>query len=222
MEPGSANIAPSSPAESSSDAAGAAWDVEGVLRAAQSGDQAAWRTLVDRYARRVYALAKSRCKDADVAEEITQSVFATVAAKLADYTEQGRFEPWLFRVAMNRVRDHARRAKHRPRAAEPETLEQHPAPDARPDALTPGGDTARALAALRQGIEQLSEPDRDIIHLRHHAGLSFNQIADLLGEPVGTLLARHHRALKKLRSILSSSRGLPPSILAGLTAGGEP
>src|SRR5690606_30299236 len=86
-----------------------------LLAAAVEGDEAAWRELVRRYARRVYALAHSRCRSAELAEEVTQSVFATVAAKLSTggYAEQGRFGPWLFRVAMNRVRDEVRRRRRR-------------------------------------------------------------------------------------------------------------
>ena len=54
-------------------------------------------------------------------------------------------------------------------------------------------------------LQDLSELDRQIIDLRHTASMSFKQISELLDEPVGTLLARHHRALKKLKQILDSS-----------------
>jgi RNA polymerase sigma-70 factor (ECF subfamily) len=148
----------------------------------------------------VFALARSRFGKSDVAEEITQSVFVTVAAKLAGggYAEQGKFEPWLFRVAMNRIRDEARRAKHRPRAADPETLAL------RTDDRAPsegGVDSGR----LREAIASLPDADREVIELRHHGRMGFKQMADLLGEPVGTLLARHHRALRKLRDLLGDS-----------------
>src|SRR3954465_2189403 len=99
-------------------------DLAPLLEAAARGDPAAWRELVNRYSRRVYALAKSRCRNEDVAEEIAQSVFATVATKLGagEYTESGRFESWLFRVAMNRVRDVVRKAKRRPETHDPDAL----------------------------------------------------------------------------------------------------
>jgi RNA polymerase sigma-70 factor (ECF subfamily) len=51
-------------------------------------------------------------------------------------------------------------------------------------------------------MEGLTDTDRDVIELRHHGGLSFKQIAELLDEPLGTLLARHHRALRKLRETM--------------------
>jgi len=61
------------------------------------------------------------------------------------------------------------------------------------------------FSELRGALSQLSEADREIIELRHHANLSFRTIADLLSTPMGTLLARHHRALKKLKAMLEPS-----------------
>ncbi len=179
-------------------------DLTALLRSAAGGDEAAWRSLVALYSRRIYALAKSRFGKADVAEEITQSVFVTVAGKLGGlasgggtYTEQGKFEPWLFRVAMNRIRDEARRARHRATPTDPSSLTFQ----ARPSSAEEARDAAQ-LAHLREAMSRLSEQDREIIELRHHGQMSFKQIADMLDEPMGTLLARHHRALRKLKELM--------------------
>jgi RNA polymerase sigma-70 factor, ECF subfamily len=179
-----------------------------LLRAAAVGDQAAWRGLVDRYGRRVYALVRSRCGDAELAEEITQSVFATVASKLGGggYTERGRFESWLFRVTMNRVRDHIRRSRHRPAMLDTDLAAPGPAAEADPP-------DASTLHRLREALGLLSDADREIVELRHHGGLSFRQIADVLNEPIGTLLARHHRALRKLRELIEAGAGSPKGVL---------
>lgn len=212
-------------------------DLARLLRAAASGDEDAWRSIVRLYARRVYALARSRlCRPSDrrisgtedraahrirstspdglfvrghdIAEEVTQSVFVTVASKLSSgqYTEQGRFESWLFRVAMNRIRDEARRARRQAVPTDPETLDaaRGRASEARV------GSADEDLAALRRAMTQLAEQDREIVELRHHAGLSFKQMSDLLAEPLGTLLARHHRALRKLKELMVENAGLSP------------
>lgn len=173
-------------------------DLSPLLRAARAGDAHAWRELVSRYSRRIYALAKSRCRDSDVSEEITQSVFATLAAKIGggEYEEQGKFESWLFRVAMNRVRDHVRRMKRKPGAVEGHESELV-AEEARDEQASDA-----SLVRLRRAMMELSEADREIIELRHHGGMSFKQMADLLEEPLGTLLARHHRALRKLKELM--------------------
>ncbi len=174
---------------------GSTQEIASLLSAAAGGDEQAWRELVERYGRRVFALAKSRCQNVDLAEELTQSVFATVAAKLGSggYAEQGRFESWLFRVAMNRVRDEMRRRKRHAEATDPVVfggVADPREPEAGADPLLP---------KLRSAMAQLSDSDREIIELRHHGGMSFKDISQLLGEPLGTLLARHHRALKKLK-----------------------
>jgi RNA polymerase sigma-70 factor (ECF subfamily) len=175
-----------------------------VLAAAARGDGPAWRELIELYSPRVFALARSRCGSADAAEEVTQSVFATVAAKLGGdhgagaYVEMGRFEPWLFRIAMNRIRDEARRRERQAPATDPADLAKVQGPKS--------ADRSAAdaeLGRLRLAVGLLPDADREVIELRHHGGLSFRQIADLVNEPIGTLLARHHRALRKLRAILS-------------------
>lgn len=176
-----------------------------IARAAQ-GEEDAWRELMDLYARRVFAMARSRLHNDELAEEITQSVFVTIATKLngqgdgRGYSEQGKFEPWLFRITMNRVRDYCRkRARH----ATPTAPEHMGGLSARPEIDHAERDAGMAeMNKLRAAMEQLSDRDREIIELRHHGQLSFKQIAEISGDPIGTLLARHHRALKKLRDLL--------------------
>ncbi len=167
------------------------------------GDERAWRELVGAYGPRVFALAQSRCHNADVAEEIMQSVFATVAVKVrgGDYIEHGKFEAWLFRVAMNRVRDYARSKKRSSALFQQGSEPVAEAAAQREQERTDG----EQLSALRAALEQLPEADREVIELRHHGDLSFKQIADLLDEPLGTLLARHHRALRKLKELVENA-----------------
>jgi RNA polymerase sigma-70 factor (ECF subfamily) len=180
-----------------STAAGADGGLAELVGRASRGDERAWEDLVRIYGRRIFALAQSRLRRPDLAEEVTQSVFVTVATKLREesYTEVGRFESWLFRVAMNRVRDAARRIKRQASVMEPGVME-----------AMPGGTAVEVdregLDALRRAMETLSDSDREVVELRHHGQMGFKEIAALLGEPVGTVLARHHRALKKLRGVL--------------------
>lgn len=214
-------------------------DLARLLRAAASGDEDAWRGIVQLYARRVYALARSRlCAHAprphgwardrasagaatpftrghDAAEEVTQSVFVTVAAKLSSgqYTEQGRFESWLFRVAMNRIRDEVRRTRRQAAPVDPEVLDAGPAAPAPADSSAP-----EQLDALRRAMSALNDSDREIVELRHHAGLSFKQMSDLLAEPLGTLLARHHRALRKLKELMTTGIAQAPADAPGDSA----
>lgn len=192
-----------------------------VLVAAAAGDNRAWETLVGVYGRRVYALVRSRLRQPEVAEEITQSVFATVAAKLTtgEYAESGKFEPWLFRIAVNRVRDEIRRQRRHSETVDSDMLADVAAAPVEKFGLGGSGGPSEAMAGLRSAMAELPEADRHIVELRHHAGLSFAQMAELLAEPLGTLLARHHRALKKLKMLLGE-RGIG-GVHGGQTEDGE-
>ncbi|USN98504.1 MAG: sigma-70 family RNA polymerase sigma factor [Phycisphaeraceae bacterium] len=171
-----------------------------LVAEAASGDESAWESIVSLYGRRIYAMAKSRLRDAESAEEITQSVFATLAERLrggdTGYEERGQFEPWLFRITMNRVRDEGRRRQRR--AADTIPF-QHAASV---PAAEPALDGEDRVGPLREALGRLDDRDREVVELRHHGQMSFNQIAELLDEPLGTVLARHHRALKKIKKEL--------------------
>jgi RNA polymerase sigma-70 factor (ECF subfamily) len=177
-------------------------DISGLIERAASGDPRAWRVIVDRFSPRVFGFLRGYTRDPELAEEIVQSVFCTVARKLADYEEQGRFEAWLFRIALNRLRDEMRRRKKHARPMDAEVLA-----DVGPAARAEERASAEELQALRAAIDELPEQDRLVVDLRHQGGLGFQQMADLLQEPLGTLLARHHRALRKLRELLRRRLG---------------
>jgi RNA polymerase sigma-70 factor (ECF subfamily) len=177
-------------------------DIPGLIERAGAGDAQAWRVIVERFSPRVFAFLRSHIRDPELAEEIVQSVFCTVARKLADYEEQGRFEAWLFRIAMNRLRDEMRRRKKHARPMDAEVLA-----DVGPSARAEERASREELDALREAMEGLPEQDRLVIDLRHQGGMGFQQMADLLKEPLGTLLARHHRALRKLREMLRRRLG---------------
>ncbi len=196
--------------------------IEQVLRQAAQGDAQAWRRLVESYSPRVYGLLVNQCRDKDLAEELTQATFVKVVKKLDDkdgYTETGRFDAWLFRIAMNSLRDEMRRRK---RQAVPTDMSpgassgrdpQSGGWSAQQTSIRSGGPNpaadpsdamikAEQVSQLKQAIEQLSEAEQEVIHLRHSAGLSFAEIAETLDQPLGTVLSRGHRALGKLKKLM--------------------
>jgi RNA polymerase sigma-70 factor (ECF subfamily) len=190
-----------------------------LLGRAADGDPQAWRELVETYSRRVFALLVRQCGDRDLAEELTQATFVQVVSHIGRYREQGKFEPWLFRIAMNRLRDEMRRRKRRAKAMDmsggssedgaPWALAEEQRVQRSGEPLTTVGPFERATRAeeirlLEQAVERLNHADREVLYLRHTAGLSFAQIAKTLREPIGTVLARGHRALAKLRKDLNS------------------
>ncbi|MCE9589773.1 MAG: sigma-70 family RNA polymerase sigma factor [Planctomycetes bacterium] len=186
------------------------------LAGASRGDAQSWQSLVEAYSPRVYALIVRQTGDPELAEEITQATFVSLVENLKGYDESGRFDPWLFRIAMNRLRDEMRRRKRQAR-----TMDMS-ADNSQEDSEWAGVQTrvvdltgSRAqptpidglahkeqVEKVRAAVAKLNEADREIIMLRHTAGLSFAEIAESLGQPLGTVLARGHRALGKLRKLL--------------------
>lgn len=188
------------------DPSGDATRLNQTLARAAQGDEESWRQIVLLYTDRVYGLIYRQCRDQDLAAEITQATFVQVVQRLGDYREQGRFEPWLFRIAINRLRDEMRRRRRqaRPMAMQPQE-EDKPyiqQVSSEPDPLQKLSQ-AELIHQLTQAMDQLGEADRQILHLRHTAGLSFAQIAQTLNQPLGTVLARGHRALSKLRKLMT-------------------
>ncbi|MEM8782887.1 MAG: sigma-70 family RNA polymerase sigma factor [Planctomycetota bacterium] len=213
--------------------------VPAVLRRARAGDDSAWAELLDAYGRRVFGLLLSKCGDRELAEELTQRTFVKLVETIraedepsgrgAAYEERGRFEAWLFRVAVNALRDEMRRRKRQAKptdmspAASSGSAEQAsgwaeqqtrvvsgvagvstPA-EAPLDAMQ----HAEQVEHLRRCVAALPEADREVLELRHTAGLSFAQIAETLDQPLGTVLARGHRAVKKLRAMMQPSEAAP-------------
>ena len=183
-------------------------DLAELLASAAGGDDDAWRAIVETYLPKVHAVVCAQCRDPELAEEITQSAFCTIVSKLSDYQEVGRFESWLLRIAMNRLRDEMRRRKRHAVPTEESTLVGLAGAEKR-DQEGP----ERALGGrILAGVDRLPDSDREILFLRHVSGLSFKELSEALDAPVGTLLARHHRALKKLKTLLEADGELPEGV----------
>ena len=102
---------------------------------------------------------------------------------------------------MNRLRDEMRRRKRQAKPIEDEVLAVL-AGGVDPDEKRQIDADSEQFASLREAMAKLSESDLKVIQMRHYGGLSFAQIAEVVGQPIGTILARHHRALKKLKELL--------------------
>lgn len=206
--------------------------LDSILARAAAGDADAWATLVGTYSKRVYGLLVRQCSDRELAEEITQATFVKVVGHIGLYREQGKFEPWLFRIAMNRLRDEMRRRGRQARTMDMSGgsggggsgsgKDGGAAPSAwhavqekvvaagaveGSDSEDPAERVSRAeqVDRLKAAIEGMNEADRTVLQLRHTAGLSFAQIAQTLDEPLGTVLARGHRALAKLKKLMEEA-----------------
>ena len=194
-----------------------------LLKQASDGNRQAWQALVERWTPRVYGLLLSRCRDRELAEELTQESFVKLVMTLKKdgYRYDGHFGAWLMRVAMNTLRDEMRRRKRQamtmdtsPAASASGSGEDHlPSAWAGYEASRNSGSSSgeqpdqqvsrqEQVGLIYAAMAEMSDKDRELLHLRHTAELSFAEIAEVLGQPLGTVLARGHRALAKLRKAL--------------------
>ncbi|MGD8453519.1 MAG: RNA polymerase sigma factor [Phycisphaerae bacterium] len=180
-------------------------DLDAIVRRACRRDPEALSALVEMYNARVFGLLYRLVGSRDVAEELLQETFLRVVRTIDRYEHKGRFESWLFRIAANLARDRARSGQRRGTMASlaGDDLDEGDVADvgSGSGSIDPH---ERAVARedqmhLSERLELLSAPEREILMLRHYADMTFPEIADLLGVPLGTALARAHRALKRLR-----------------------
>lgn len=181
-----------------------------LLVRCQTGDKAAWDVLVDAYWQRLFGYALRATGNAELAQDLVQETFLRIVQRLGKYDDQGKFEAWLFRILVNLVRDHGRSLSRHP--TQSTVIESHgeriemtdelagkvPAPD---DPLH----HREEVDALQSAMRRLSEGDRQILMLRHFADMPFKDIARTLNCPIGTVLARAHRALGKLKGLMEVS-----------------
>jgi len=181
--------------------------LEEILHRARRREPEALGQLVEVYSRRVFGLLYRLTGSRDAAEELLQETFLRVVRTIGEYEHSGKFEAWLFRIAANLARDEARR--HKRRGSAPASIDDEGDADVRSTGQeygVPDGQLLRqeAQEQLEAGLARLSDAEREIILLRHFSGLSFREVAEILGVPLGTALARAHRALNRLRAELGA------------------
>jgi RNA polymerase sigma-70 factor (ECF subfamily) len=179
---------------------------ERLVELALDGDEEAFGLLVRRYQRRLTAFLSQLVGDLELARELSQEAFVRAWSALARFDPKYRFSTWLFRIAHNLGIDQLRRRRLKTvslyrtdaEGAEVEVV----VPDTEKDPL--GHLENHALASeLRQVIDELRPEYRELVLLRHFAGLSYQEIADFKEMPLGTVKNKLFRAHSVLRKALA-------------------
>jgi RNA polymerase sigma-70 factor (ECF subfamily) len=169
----------------------------------QRRDPQALAEFYDRYGRLVYSLILRVVRDAGTAEDLVQETFLRVWNRVGGFdTEKGAIGPWLLAVARNRAIDYLRSAGGRERNLVEFEENDHPALycDMEKDILT--SDKARLV---KSAIERLSPNQRQVIQLAYFEGLSQTEMAERMGQPLGTVKTWVRTALKNLRDELGAA-----------------
>lgn len=185
-----------------------------IVALAREGREAAYRELVRRYERPVFSLVLRMVRDRQLAEDLAQETFVKALNAIATYRPEYKFSSWIFKIANNAAIDHLRRR-------EVNTLSLDGAPNATSQddieatALQVGDKTETPLAelesrelgsAIERAIGQLRPEYRSCILLRHVEGLAYEEIAQMLDLPLGTVKTYIHRARHELRGMLAHLR----------------
>ncbi|UCD28131.1 MAG: RNA polymerase sigma factor [Planctomycetota bacterium] len=181
-----------------------------LIARAKRRDPAAYDALVEEYGSRLYGYFYRLTGSQHDAEDLLQELFVRLVRMIGKYQHQGRFEGWLFRIAMNLVRDRVRQQKKSKSAglipqAQTTTETGDPLADICDSSAEQPQEAlhrAEQIDRMQQAIEQLPEFEREVIFMRHFSQMSFREIAEATGVPLGTALARAHRGLARLRSLM--------------------
>ncbi len=178
--------------------------LEEMLARCQQGDRSAFTWLLEQYGQRVYWFYVRLSGSTQEAEDLLQDLFVRLIEKIERYKHDGRFESWLFRVAANLARDHARKRSRM-------TVFQSSGEDDfdfEDTLIAETGDPVETVIGsemadkLQVALKKLSQNEREMVIMRHYGQLSFKEIAEHFNVPLGTALAKVHRALKKLRGMI--------------------
>jgi RNA polymerase sigma-70 factor, ECF subfamily len=189
-----------------------AGDDRALVKAAQRGDGQAFRKLVERYQRRVVQLALGMTRDPDEAMDIAQETFVRVHRYLPSFKGDSSFFTWTYRIAMNLCLDAQRRRGRSERVdlEEGDEAEIEAAMDP-PSAALAGPQRQALNSELRGHIEEalagLSENHRAILLLREVEGLSYEDLAKVLGIRKGTVMSRLFHARLKMQKRLREYLG---------------
>ena len=177
-----------------------------LVRRCLAGDERAYRELIERYERQVYSVALRMVRVREDAEDLTQETFVRMFKALDRYDPARPFPAWLLTIAARLSIDQLRRRRVKTQPlvrSEPGSLEEQVVevedPGFGPDELLERQEEADSAGAL---IAALPEHYRIVVVLRHQHELSYEEIAEALHLPLGTVKARIHRARALLKERL--------------------
>lgn len=206
------NSDPSSTSKAPQDVVSTESDDQILVDACRAGDRRAFRILMERYQRRIYAVAYGYLRNREDALDVVQECFIKVHQHLDGFRGGSSFYTWLYRVVANRCIDHIRRNRRR-RGVEYRDDLRHDSPtamDAEADRrIIHAGNPAallqrkEILGAVQECLVHLSENHRNIIVMRELEGMSYEEMAEAMQCAKGTIMSRLFHARKNLQKLLA-------------------
>lgn len=173
-----------------------------------AGDENALATLVTRHQAKIYGFIYSKMADRDIADDVFQDTFIKVIKTLKSnsYNEEGKFLPWVMRIAHNLIVDHYRKNKKMPMLRETEEFSIFNIIS--DDSLTIEGQIITELIEkdLQKIILELPDDQKEVLMMRIYQDLSFKEISEATGVSINTALGRMRYAILNLRKIIEKNK----------------
>lgn len=172
------------------------------------GDESAIATLIERHQSKIYGFIYSKIPDRDICDDVFQDTFIKVikTLKTKSYNEEGKFLPWVMRIAHNLVIDHFRKSKKMP--MQRDTDEYSVFSYLSESSLNVEDQIIldQVELDLSRLVDELPDDQKEVLMMRIYQDLSFKEIADLTGVSINTALGRMRYALMNLRKVIEKNQ----------------
>jgi len=178
-----------------------------IVERCLQGDDAAWEMVVKAYGRRIYNLSYRYMARREEAEDLTQEILIRVYQNLKSYRpEAGSFQNWILRVARNQIIDRYRQVRRYPRMEGSEELESTGFQDDKIPNPQRAAEQTEAARILHEALQALPPELKEAVILRDIEEMPYQEIADLLSVPEGTVKSRINRGRLELSKVLIKRR----------------
>ncbi|MFC2160317.1 RNA polymerase sigma factor [Acidobacteriota bacterium] len=167
-----------------------------ILILVKKGDSKAYQIIVQKYMQTAYYIALGFVHNQQDALDLSQDTFIKAFRKIKSFDTSRPFFPWFYRILKNICIDHFKRVRHRNEIP----LEEN-------TFLTQEKEDKEMKAALWQGIEKLSFEQKEMIILRYFREFSYQEIAEITGKPIGSVMSSLHYAKKRLKEVAGKYLG---------------
>lgn len=172
-----------------------------------AGDEQALAILIHRHQSKIYGFIYSKVPDRDVCDDVFQDTFIKVIKTLKSnsYNEEGKFLPWVMRIAHNLVVDHFRRNKKMPMQRDTEEYSVFNFMSDSSKNIENQLITDQVEGDVRRLLEELPADQKEVLVMRMYQDMSFKEIADTTGVSINTALGRMRYALMNLRKVIEKN-----------------
>jgi RNA polymerase sigma-70 factor, ECF subfamily len=173
-----------------------------------AGDEQSLAILIERHQSKIYGFIYSKIADRDVTDDVFQDTFIKVIKTLKSnsYNEEGKFLPWVMRIAHNLVVDHFRRNKKMPMQRETEEYSIFSYMSDNSMNVEGRMITDQVESDLQRLLEELPADQKEVLVMRMYQDMSFKEIAESTGVSINTALGRMRYALMNLRKVIEKNQ----------------